>query len=95
MQPFNQFSISVGTTPKMILAFKPSEMSSVVIKANGAMFIGVGGVTTANGFPLATNDSWGINQQDLSAAVKAENDLIQVYAIATFATSAAVMTIRS
>lgn len=95
MQPFNQFSISVTNSPKMILAFRPKEISSLLIKANGEMYIGVGGVSTAQGFYLANGDSWGINQQDLSEAVKAENDLIQVYAVANFKTTASVMTIRS
>ena len=79
----------------MILAFKPREISSVLIKANGILYIGVGGVSTTRGFLLSTGDSWGINQQDLSDAVKAENDTIQIYAVATFATTASIMTIRS
>ena len=95
MQPFNQFSISVSNTPKMIFAFRPKEISSLLIKANGEMYIGVGGVSTTKGFYLANGDSWGINLLDLSEAVKAENDLIQVYAIATFATTASIMSIRS
>jgi len=79
----------------MIFAFRPKEISSLLIKANGEMYIGVGGVSTTKGFYLANGDSWGINLLDLSEAVKAENDLIQVYAIATFATTASIMSIRS
>lgn len=96
MQPFLQNRVAVGTSQATILvSFRPQDISSLLLKTEGSVYVGVGGVSTTNGFPLHNGDSLTINQSDFSPLVLAENPYIQMYAIADVATEVAVMVIRS
>ena len=96
MQPFSQFRMPVGTSePTVLFSFRPRDISSLLVKTEGSIYLGVGGVSTTNGLPLHNGDGLTINQSDFSKKVLTDNPYIQIYAIADVATECAIMVIRS
>lgn len=81
----------VGTSPTVLLQFYPKDVSSIIIKATGALFLGSTGVTITNGFSLGTGDPFGISHIDFSKELINENPEIKIYAVAVVETTAQIM----
>lgn len=84
------FSIPVGTTPMEMLAFIPSDTISVAIYAEGAVEIGVGGVTIGTGYPISAGGSFGFNHQDFGY----DSDVVRLHAVAAVATTVRIFGFR-
>jgi hypothetical protein len=92
---FQSHTVSVGTTePVLISQFRPTDISSVVFKSAGTVYLGFGGVSSTSGFPLLLGESLNLTYQDFSKEMLAQNTLIKVYAIATADTSISVLSLR-
>jgi hypothetical protein len=86
--------IVVGTSATQLVAFYPREVSSIMIRANGAMYIGSGGVSTSSGHYMDSNDSFVISHLDFNLELLKANPLIRIYAVASSETTANVTSIR-
>jgi len=81
----------VMTTPNVLLEFRPSDVSSIVIKATGAMYIGSAGVSSSNGGSLSVGEPFSISHIDFSPELIRENTLLRIYAVAPVETTAQII----
>lgn len=86
--------ITVPTSAIEIVSFYPKDISSLILYANGDIFIGSGGVSTDNGHKITSGGTFSISHLDFSPDVLKENTLIKIYAVATVETTVNVTTIR-
>lgn len=86
---FESYRVNVETSAKSIFKCRVRDLNSVEIYANGAMYIGIGGVSSTSGIPLAINESRNITHLDFRKDLKEVQDsFVEIYGVATVATTA-------
>ena len=80
------YDVQVGTTPTQVLAFRPRELHSVILKAKAALEIGDTSVSSGKGFTLSAGEALGFNHQDFDMEDNASNELQYIHAVAAVAT---------
>lgn len=91
---FEHQRMPVTTSPAVVASFLPADLSSMVVKAEGTLYLGFGSVSTSNGFPLFIGDSLSFNFQDFSPALLASNERVNLYAVAAAATEISILMLR-
>lgn len=92
---FQSETFSIGTTaPVLVAQFAPSDISSIVFKSAGTVYVGFGGVSASSGFPLFLGESLSLSAQDFTPEMLRENTPIKVYAIASAGTTMSVLSLR-
>ena len=82
--------VQVGTTPDVLIRFKPRDLSSVMMRATGALTIGNPGLTVTKGLRFIEGAPFGFSHQDFSPEMLKENAEVVIYAVAAVATTAEV-----
>lgn len=86
---------TVGTTSTKIFQCKISELQHVEVYAVGALEIGLGGVTTGKGIPLAAGESRSWSHLDFRKDLKdIQDNEFTLYAVSAAGTTAHIFGVR-
>lgn len=91
---FTSPRIVVPTTAQMLTSFHPRDISSLMLYAEGDMYIGGGGVSTTTGHKLVAGGTFGLSHLDFSPELLKENPLIVIYGVAAVETACNITAIR-
>lgn len=88
-------SVAVGTTPTLLASYVPSKTFGIQIKAGGTFDYGGRGVSVGQGIDMVSGetDFFSPAEEFLNAPHSVRNSLLELYGVASVATTARVMKI--
>lgn len=79
--------VVVGTTPQPLFAFVPAKLHFAMIKAEGAMYWGLPGVSVATGVLLNSGESFALTYRDFNMKDPDTKKLLTFYGVAAAPTT--------